>query len=516
MCNSLLLSSKHPEQMALIKDPDFYITLKNHQFKTPLEILRKNFKNLQKLTEKNQVQITHFLNEIQTTNDTTKKKQLIDELIKAQESFHKKLSSRVKQHNSHVDKLLYRVKRIEHIDKLHENYSSWSSVDINKNKLTLELVNFYREENNLMIVDYILWNSVLITTNPELVDKLLNINNGSHYNDLSKLIDFDIIQQALRIKNDIAVKKDLKLLKMWCVENRRKLQILRDSPDNNLENDIEFECDFQHFLSLIKEKKYVDAIVYAKTNLKDHDVLHKLEKLSKGLSIIWSNYVLQQYEEEKLERNNEESYYYTSVPSDAELNNTEKFKEINMLQSLLSDNKWVELSEYFIMNFKLIYGINQIQPFKTFLNIGGSVLKTRSCNNPSHNYDKSVFQQFIGTNMVSFEKFYNNIECPVCSVELSNILKPLPYSLQTKSTLFDDPILLHQKYVHSFKSLFMFNRSIFLPIGGADDPDRCFDLIEISPKNIHFKDHKRSIEEVVDPLTGTKLLFKDCQTVFPT
>ncbi|KAG0686644.1 GID complex subunit containing RING finger motif, partial [Pichia californica] len=358
--------------MELIKSPDFYINYRKSQFKTPIEVLKKNFKNLQKLIEKNNIFLNKQYNQIKKIKNKENKIELINKIIENQQVFKKRLKQRINQHNEFINRL---IERLLNINKINELYNKYSGCLINiYDSLPNDLNEFYRNEINILIVEYLIRqfnpNDYSDNNNPSLI--IMNNLN------LNKQIDYDIIIQGLKIQDEIVNKKNLKLLKQWCIENKKKLLLIRENNSNLIKSDIDFECDFQEFMEKINNKKYDNALIFARENLSNRELQDKFEKLTSGTSLIWSNFVtdLLLNLDSKDKNLNDPFNFYSLSSSSLKMKTNKSIDLLKKLSDNVSTNSWKELGDFFLLNFRILYGMNQIPPIETMLNIGGSVLKT--------------------------------------------------------------------------------------------------------------------------------------------
>jgi macrophage erythroblast attacher len=510
--------------MEFINNPDHYICFKKAQFKTPVEILKKNFKNLQRLIERQNYLINKTLERINSSTDNKIKLDLINNLIEKQEIFDKKINIRIKQHNDNINKLIIRINKITEIKELYEKFGNLSKKKLSSSKnLPKELIKFYQNENNLIIIEYLLLNDF---KNAIKITENLKLEN---------FIDIEIIQQGLTIKNEIINNKNLKLLKLWCLENKKQLNLLRIQYPHLINSDIEFECNFQEFIELINVGDYGKAIVYARKNLLNNEVCQNFEKISKGSSVIWSKFIIDSINQKINLKDFDIFYYYNN----SMINNKSSFKILNVYTKLLSNKRWQDLGDFFLLNFKLLYGMNQFSTLETLLCIGGSVLKTKSCcshsstsniatsdKDNSDNNNNKGFEEFINKESVDSSKkiqnFINASECPICSIELNLITDTLPFSLQPKSNIFEDPVILPNKNVYSYKQLMFFNKFKFnndygkFNIDGIVGERGEFDINEFNLNRIEFPDLSLFKVKIQDPITNELFTIGSLEKVFPT
>ncbi|KAG0677337.1 GID complex subunit containing RING finger motif [Pichia californica] len=470
--------------MELIKSPDFYINYRKSQFKTPIEVLKKNFKNLQKLIEKNNIFLNKQYNQIKKIKNKENKIELINKIIENQQVFKKRLKQRINQHNEFINRL---IERLLNINKINELYNKYSGCLINiYDSLPNDLNEFYRNEINILIVEYLIRqfnpNDYSDNNNPSLI--IMNNLN------LNKQIDYDIIIQGLKIQDEIVNKKNLKLLKQWCIENKKKLLLIRENNSNLIKSDIDFECDFQEFMEKINNKKYDNALIFARENLSNRELQDKFEKLTSGTSLIWSNFVtdLLLNLDSKDKNLNDPFNFYSLSSSSLKMKTNKSIDLLKKLSDNVSTNSWKELGDFFLLNFRILYGMNQIPPIETMLNIGGSVLKT------------------------------------LCSIELNNIVNPLPYSLHLRSILFDDPVMLPNGNVYSYSELIFYNRDKLSKIypnnsnlfNGIVDNRGDLTISKFDKKNLKFPDIRFFDYKITDPSTNESYFVDSLKKVFPT
>lgn len=481
-----------------MQSPDYYITYHKSQFKTPLEIIKKNFKNLQKLIDKQNYQINKLKSEIKAATSPSDKLPLVDKLIELQELFHAKVTQRVKQHVDYLQKFNLRLNRIRHIELLSKKYNDKK---ILKNMpLPPELVEFYDFEHNLIVNEFLILNKLPYS------DK---------FNDF---IDVEIINQGLKIKYEIQNSKNLKILKLWCLENKKSLKLLKVKYPNVIKSDLEFECNFQEFIELVNIGKFGDALLFARRHLLNADSLANVEKISKGSSIIWTKFLLDSIKNSQPD-NSEENHllYYLNTQTSIDFNKANKlFSYYNSITSL---NKWNDLAEFFFLNFKLLYGMNRFTKLESLLNISGSVLHTKSCNEiqeKKSNFNSYIYTSRTGRNKSMIKEFLKT-ECPICSIDLNNILCKLPYSLQIKSNIFehDDPVMLPNNNIYSFRKLLFYNRMQLL--GRERDGDNLQGYLNISKfESVELNNMTIRHITIVDPLTNERYQVDDLRKVFPT
>lgn len=519
---------------------NFHIQTHQTQFKIPVELIKKNFKSIQKLIEKQKKQLTEDINKIKKIKNLSNesKLELIQKLIKNFEIFNKKLINSIKKDEEFRSRLIARLENLQELekfvihldvktnkdkDKNNDNNNSSSNDDDKSNGnsestdegdkvLDLHnpnLINWYRDETNLLIIDYLIKSN---TRNEENVGLLLlkslsESNNGK----LMKLIDYDLFENFNKVFVSIIQNHDLTLIISWFNENRNALK--------KINSNLEFEINYCKFLTLIENGDINEAINYSREHLSSYgnkenypderdnlNHLINLERLKSlgGLLVFRS---MEQQQEEDLQNSNKLTF------SNKLMINSIQFKEY---QKLLSNERWESLSQCFIENFTKLYGITKNYPIYIYLSAGLSSLKTKSCY---HNSENTIFKDLntlssdnMDTdklqdlsdeeNIVLSDKKYrgpnyyyqllNKINnCPVCSPELFKLSQNLPYA-QLITSIFNNPFKLPNGNIYPFDKLLSPNDKYLLE------------------KNTLLR-----LNQIKDPLTKEIFSIDNCIRVFP-
>ncbi|GME70392.1 unnamed protein product [Ambrosiozyma monospora] len=503
------------------------IQLKRSQFKTPIEVVKKNFKNLQKLVEKHNNQLSKSLKTLESKKTKDSQLQALRKIIQQQETFHKKLAFRVKQHNEFISRLQCRFEKLKQLKLMNEAIASVDSKDEMPPRLISQINKFYKEEINLVIIDYL-----LKTSQKNISTKALDKNPGAQLAkelNVEKLVDYDVILQGLTIYNEIKLNKNLKILIDWCSENRKSLKLIKEHSKLNV--NLEFETHFQEFIEKIKANELYDALEIANKHLisymNDSDEGdnttsdangngtgteassesddYSFNKITSGAALLWWN----AFKENAILRQNENQALLCSPMGfyDSKTREMDKVKaNVKPYEDLLNDMKWTKLADFFLYNFNSLYGIDQELPILTLLNIGGSALKTRSCihrgqeSNQNGKVDgassvsasagvighNEVIASTISSNVASSTTQYKNSssfqndgdvnfdevlkqsnnnsifsnECPICSIDLSELTSNLPFSHQVKSNIYDDPVLLPNGNIYEYDKLLKLSETL--------------------------------------------------------
>lgn len=506
-----------------MSEPSLNFTVQSNitQFKVPTELIRKNFKAIQKLIEKQKRAVTNDIAKIRKNQSLqpSLKLELVKKLLKNFESFKRKLVLLVDRDMCLRKRL---VARLETLNELN-SYASTSNPRKNRNKIdninehendsrpeltkeedddvflelhNVNLINWYREQANLLIVDFLIKSNKRSESNLgiELLKSMAQSNPR-----LMDLIDYDLLANLNKVFISILDGHDLKHIGEWFNDNRNQLK-------KNGSN-LEFEINYCRFLSLIEEGDISRAIRFSQSDLshygnKDFYQEEERENYAKNLKRLKEIGGLLVYMAVQ-RKFDDKSSNYASFSSDLVVNSA-RFVGYH---KLLSDKRWTDLATCFIENFTKIYGIPRNYPLFIYLSAGLSSLKTKSCY---CNTENTTFKEHMNgkaiTNIptkaiVSDKKFrgpnyyYRLLKkinhCPVCSPELYKLGENLPYA-QLITSIFNNP----------FK----------LPNGNIYPIDK---LLNPSGKDTHGKTNLLKIGRIKDPLTHEVFQIDDCVRVYP-
>lgn len=368
---------------------DFQLKLQEPSFKIPFESMRKNFKAVQKLDEKQFKKFeTDFRARLGKCSTRTEQIKVLRLMISNFKAFERKLQARIKAEDELVERIEARISKFSQLKDIKSDFSED------------KLLNWYRNETNLLVIDYLLRNNRDLA----LVDKISaedDFFTKLHPN-YKKLIDYDILLTANRIANSITLNRDLGELVSWITDNKSFLK--------KIKSNLEFETRLQQFIELIVAKDFAGALKAFKQHLTPftHTNFNEI-KLASGLLIF----------SEKLN---------PSSPHHAN-------SSFSQYRKLLSASRYNYLSDLFLNIYYKMYGIPKNDPLLIYLSIGISSLKTHQC--------------LVDVNITDFNellsKKLSNVEstsCPICSLEMNQLAKNFPYSHNIKSYLFDNPVML--------------------------------------------------------------------------
>ena len=508
---------------------NFHVKSGVTQFKVPTELIKKNFKTIQKLIEKQKKQLTNDIAKIKKNDKlpATIKLEMIRKHIRSFEGFQKKLHLVIERDQEFRLRLEARLDNLNELSKYtiegedegedegkdegedeeeenedreehmrsnsfngngndndNDNDNSISSksrkpsilepkknrsstIDTDDRRLDLHnnnLINWYRDQANLLIIDYLIKSNV--RHEQSIGSKLLK--NLSVLNPkFMKLIDYDLFENFNKVFVSIIENHDLTLVIAWFEENR--------TPLKKVNSNLEFEINYCKFLSLIEAGKTDEAINFSQVNLSPsgnrsnyldqglvnyENNLNKLKEIGGLLVYMAINESPKTTNTTEISNNNNG----TGIISFSSLLVKNSPRSYDY-QKLLSDDRWISLSECFMENFTKLYGISKNYPLFIYLSAGLSSLKTKSCY---CNHENTIFlregitkpiptsepltdRKFRGPNY--YYKMLNKINnCPVCSPELYKLSRNLPYA-QLITNIFNNPFKLPNGNIYPFDKL---------------------------------------------------------------
>ncbi|CUM67516.1 uncharacterized protein PRCAT00005215001 [Priceomyces carsonii] len=491
---------------------NFHIQTRLTLFKIPCELIKKNFKNVQKLVEKQKKLLTEDIGKIRKNPNLPSriKLEMIRKLIKSFEGFQRKLATFAERDEEYRSRIIVRLENLAQLTQytnlidvkaprsgskeLEDDKQTPTGDDFTMNLHNTNLINWYRDQANLLIVDYLIKSNTSSNGN---IGLLLLKNLSKTNPKFSKLIDYDLFENFNNVFVSIVEHHDLSLIISWFSENRNSLR--------KANSNLEFEINYCKFLSLIEKGDVSEAINFSKEHLssygnrenyqqgdvKNHESnLKKLKEIGGLLVYVAIN------KSKPLEANG------LSFSSSLVINSP-RFQEY---EKLLSDERWTSLAECFTKNFTDLYGISKNYPLFIYLSAGLSSLKTKSCY---CNYENTIFRtdDRLDSSEVSDISIHSNRKyrgpnyyyrlldkinnCPVCSPELYNLSKNLPYA-QLITSIFNNPFKLPNGNIYPFEK-----------------------LLNPSEKYLSEKNTLLRMGKVKDPLTKEVFLIDHCVKVYP-
>lgn len=487
---------------------NFSIQSQHALFSVPNELIKKNFKLIQKQVEKQKKQITDEITKIKKDPSLTSQQKLaiVRKLIKNFESLQKKLDQAIKRDEDYRNRFRARARHLEKLSAFAVSKSKTKGEDDDSQDedavLDLHnenLINWYREMANLLIIDYLIKCNSRRDSN--LGIELMNSLKASSFPQIADLIDYDVYENFNQVFLSINEDHDLEPVTAWYNDNRNSLK--------RINSNLQFEIHYCKYFSMVENGDALEAIAYCKTNLapyasksnySEDDVLNyqrnrkRLTEVGAPLVYVssWTSYLKPSSR---------------STPWLAFFKNEDPASKLNENRSLnisFSQDRWRGLSQCFTEDFTKIYGLSNTHPLLVYLSAGISSLKTKSCYcNHENTIFKSSNTQEASLNLDSnswrdlslrgpnqYYKLLHKInQCPVCSPELFRLSQNLPFA-QLITSIFENPFKLPNGNIYPFDKLLN------------------------SPEKSQNESLVRK-GKVQDPLTQETFFIDDCVRVFP-
>ena len=395
-------------------EADQHLLLDQPLLRLPLELHRRNFKQSQIKIDHEQKKTTELLrNAARSANsaspdDTIK---ALDGMIQRMENLKRDLESLHEEEQSLHEQS---AKRIRHLQQLWEiptledvKYEKWSRTRLDR-----------------LVVDYLL-RAGYSDTAAALADS----------KNIQDLIDIDTFKQCHRIADSIRGGSTTEALR-WVSRNKDSLKkLLEKTPSDKSAqvpavtpkvSQLEFELRFQEYIELLRrhptrDSARYDAIMHAHKHLAPHSAAFPDQyRITAGLLAVDPTDPSEPYQE-----------YFSPV-------------------------RWIHLSELFVDTHHQIFNLPTRPLLHVALSAGLSALKTPAChsalnpasaNTDGHENAKPMFTPTPSSNHIG------NSLCPICSTELNELAKNVPYAHHTKSSVENDPLMLPNGRVYGRERL---------------------------------------------------------------
>lgn len=340
-----------------------------------------------------------------------------------------------KLHTEEEDLHEHTAKRIKHLQDL---YDIPSLVDVKYEQWS-------RTRLDRLMVDYLL-RSGYSKTAASLADS----------KQISHLIDLDTFVTCHKIASSLA-RGETKEALAWINENKNSLKKLIQAPYKT--TDLEYELRLQQFIELIRAgttAKRLEARIHAQQHLTMHTS-------SRSNSIMEAAGLLAQTADTQAEP----------------------------YRTLFSPARWHHLSNLFIETHHTLLSL-PVQPLlHVALSAGLSALKTPACHsayNPASSSTPGHARIATNTSL-----------CPICSMELNDLARNVPYAHHTTSSVEPDPVVLPNGRIYGRERLEELQRKLVMAgLGGDTDGE-----LQIGKEG-----------EVRDPTTGESFSWDEVKKVY--
>ncbi|KAF2747770.1 hypothetical protein M011DRAFT_458194 [Sporormia fimetaria CBS 119925] len=402
-------------------NPDTHILLDQPLLRTPYNLSRQTFKAAQRLIEHQ----THILlkdisvaaQSASASASPSKSISDLDSILAKLHTLQRKLSTLHEDEKRHIQAS---KSRISHLSEL---YNMQSLVDVKYDAWS-------RTRLSRLLVDYLLRQGYFESA------KALAGRKG-----IEELVDVEAFMGALRIEKSLREGRDTREALAWCKENA---QLLKKVGGEGLE----YQLRLQQYVELVRqghemarermrdefefeeeeegegeaEAKFVEARAYARRFLVGNGDLDLLGRVAGLLA-------------------------YRPDPE----------RPTEPYASLYSDARWAFLAGLFLQTHHNLYSLPPRPLLHSVLSAGLSALKTPSCHSK------------IASSSANSASSTTTV-CPICSTELNELARNVPYAQHRQSVVEDDPVVLPNGRIYGRRRLEEWNEKTGTAAGWVRDP----------------------------------------------
>jgi macrophage erythroblast attacher len=131
---------------------------------------------------------------------------------------------------------------------------------------------------------------------------------------------------------------------------------------------------------------------------------------------------------------------------------------LTLVQELYSEARWTHLANLFMQTHNSLLSLPSVPLLHIALSAGLSALKTPSCHSSRVPSISPTSSSSVTTSV-----------CPICSTELNDLARNVPYAHHTKSHVESDLVLLPNYYAYGLTRLLEYSRKAGLGPGQIKD-----------------------------------------------
>ncbi|KAL2753617.1 hypothetical protein ACRALDRAFT_2043976 [Sodiomyces alcalophilus JCM 7366] len=362
-----------------IKHQD-HVHLDQPLLRLPYELLRNNFRAAHFTIEKESTSIKHLLKE--TATASVNGRATPEHVLKNLDTMIAKMRGVKRKLTAHADEeaRLYHQSsaRIAHLNELY-TMNTYNDVDYER---------WSRKRLDRLLVDYLLRHGCADTAqtlaNEKGMDDLVDVQTFVHMNKIRDALRGGSVVEALS----------------WCQEHKKELR--------KMDSNLEFMLRFQQYIELVRtqsQPRLLEAIAHAKKYLVPYKGTYP-EELRKAFGLL-------------------------AYPPNAAVANT-------AYGELYSPDRWNSLADLFAKTHNQLLSLPSIPLLHIALSSGLSALKTPACHPIPSSTDNATPKPLPAQAAVSSPAS----GCPICSTELNELARNVPYAHHTKSYVDSDLLLL--------------------------------------------------------------------------
>lgn len=436
-------------------NPESHLILEQPLLKVPYELSRKNFKTAQRHVERERDQLLSSLKRTTTisrdstsqcaqngttsaSSESTPTLQNLDNMIQRLEGLKRKLSS---LHAAETDAHRATKARLTHLSSLHSIHSvsdvafdTWSSTRLNR-----------------LLVDYLLRQGYNESA-----------RSFAAATGIEDLVDVDAFTTCSDVERSLRDGHNTNEALGWCSENKQSLK--------KMGSILEFELRLQQYIELVRTRepaKLGEAWAFARKHLapaaastgaadegKSDD---KSEAKAGGSTKTTSASGQPAADGEAADLSKGDDTPAQKAIQAAALLAYGPDTPFEPYASLYSPNRWTYLADLFISTHHSLLSLPPLPSLHIALSAGLSALKTPSCHS-AHAASSGNAQTSTGAGGTGV--------CPICSTELNELARGVPYANRTKSCVEEDPVVLPNGRVFGRERLRVLNEKM-VGLGGV-------------------------------------------------
>ncbi|KAF9874040.1 negative regulation of gluconeogenesis [Colletotrichum karsti] len=383
-----------------------HLLLDQPLLRLPYELLRKNFRQAHFTVEKESTAIKSLLKE--TATNSVNGRATPDDVLKNLDTMIARMRGVKRKLAASADEEARLTRQTAaRISHLGDLYGMHSVEDVKYEAWS-------RARLDRLLVDYLLRHGYNESA------KALTAERG-----LEDLVDVETFVQMSRIQEALRNGSVVEAL-AWCQENKKELR--------KMDSNLEFMLRFQQYIELVRtqsQPKLLEAIAHAKRYLLSYKSVYP-EDLSRAFGLL---------------------AYSPNAATD-------------VYADLYSDDRWHTLADLFTTTHNSLLMLPSFPLLHIALSSGLSALKTPACH--SANSSHVAPSETTATNAAATAGTQS--VCPICSTELNDLARNVPYAHHTKSYVEHDLLLLPNSRAYGKERLEDYAKKSGLP------PDQVRDL----------------------------------------
>lgn len=243
---------------------------------------------------------------------------------------------------------------------------------------------------------------------------------------IESLVDVEVFARVHSIASSLRAGSLTEALS-WCSEHK---QLMKKSSGSSSSSLLEFQLRFQQFIELKRAGKWLEARNHAHKHISPHIDTHRDSVLSASLLLV--------------------------VPPDTQM---------PAYAPYFSTERWSMLASLFTTTHHELFSLSTCPLLHTALRAGLTALKTPSC------YSVHASSASPSTNAHTQGASLTNTRlCPICSTELNELARDLPYAHHSQSLVENNPVVLPNYRIYGRDKLMDFSAKMGAPEQLVRDP----------------------------------------------